>query len=116
MEESQGKYLKPEGWVGKKKGDTTWRKYKWAITMYDKDTGVMKSGKFCTIPQANEQLGLNLTNDIVYRIRTLKRVDTNKRQKENSFLSRYGHIKIDKIDEWVEGVSHKVTRKNIQAV
>ena len=110
------KYAKPEGWVGKKAGDTTWRKLKWEITMFDKDSGQFKNGKFSTIPQLNQEMGLNLTNDIVYRLRTHKRVDESKRNKENSFLSKYGHIKIDKIDEWKEGVNHRMIRKNIQNV
>jgi hypothetical protein len=113
--EATKKYAKPEGWIGKKTGDTIWRKHKWLITMYDKNSGEMKSGKFSSIKEINEEYGLNLTNDIVYRLRTLKRVDTSKRNKGNSFLSRYGHIKIDKIDEWREGVSKKDTRQNTQA-
>jgi len=44
-------------------------------------------------------MGLTLTNDLVWRLTTGNRVDTNKRNKDNSFLSRYGHIKLTKINE-----------------
>ena len=109
------KYAKPEGWIGKKSGDTSWKKLKWSVIMYDKSSGEMKSGKFSSIKELNEAFKLELNNDIVYRLRTLKRVDTSKKHKDNSFLGRYGHIKIDKIDEWREGVSKKSTRQNTQA-
>ncbi len=65
----------------------------------DKDTNEMKQGKFSTIKQLNEEMGLTLTNDLVWRLTTGNRVDTNKRNKDNSFLSRYGHIKLTKINE-----------------
>lgn len=111
MDIQHKKYAKPEGWVGKKTGDTIWKKLKWDITMYDKETGEMKSGKFSSIKEINDTFGLELNNDIVYRLRTLKRVDTDKKHKGNSFLGKYGHIKIDKIDEWRQGVSKKSTRQ-----
>jgi hypothetical protein len=92
-------YAKPEGFKGRGKGTTNYKKNKWEIVFFDKDINEMKQGKFSTIKQLNEEMGLALTNDLVWRLVTLRRVDTNKRNKDNSFLSRYGHIKLTKIDE-----------------
>jgi hypothetical protein len=80
-------------------GTSNYKKNKWEIIFFDKDTNEMKQGKFSTIKALNEGLGLSLTNDLVWRLTTLNRVDTTKRNKDNSFLSRYGHIKLTKIDE-----------------
>jgi len=93
------KYAKPEGFKGRGKGTTNYKKYKWCIVIFDKETQEIKTGKFSTIKELNEKLGLNLSNDLVWRMTTGNRVDTTKRNKENSFLSRYGHIKLEKIDE-----------------
>jgi hypothetical protein len=100
------RYSKPEGFKGRGEGSTNWKKYKWYVTVYDKNTDSFRTGKFSSIKEINEKMKLNLTVDICWRLRTLNRVDTSKRNKENSFLSRYGHIKLEKIDEWKEGVHH----------
>jgi len=96
------KYHKPEGFAGRGFGNKNYKTYKWDIIYFDKEKNEMKSGKFVSINQLNEKLGLTLTNDIVWRLTTLKKVDTLKRNKENSFLSRYGHIKLTKINIPVE--------------
>ena len=92
------KYHKPEGFTGRGFGHKNYKNYKWDIVYFDKEKNEMKTGKYVSINDLNEKLGLNLTNDIVWRLTTLKKVDVNKRNKENSFLSRYGHIKLTKIN------------------
>ena len=44
-------------------------------------------------------MNLKLSGDVVWRLITGKRVDTNKRNKDNSFIARYGHIQLKKISE-----------------
>lgn len=110
MEQPQKmKYAKPEGFQGRGKGATNWRKYKWAVDFTEGDS-VIKSGKYVSIQDINDKEGLNLTGDIVWRLRTGNRVDTTQKNKDNSFLSRYGHLKINKISEWIDGVHPKDTR------
>jgi hypothetical protein len=98
------KYQKPEGFKGRGEGNTNWKKYKWSIIMFDKETNEFRTGKFVSLDELNKEMGLTLSLDTSWRLRTLKRVDVNKRNKENSFLGRYGHIKLEKINEWKEGV------------
>jgi hypothetical protein len=98
-EQTLKKYAKPEGFKGRGKGTTNYKKYKWSIIIFDKETNEMKQGKYSTIKEINESLGLTLSNDLVWRLTTGNRVDTSKRNKDNSFLSRYGHIKLEKINE-----------------
>ena len=94
------KYAKPEGFKGR--GNVkTYKKYKWSITMYDKESGEMKSGKFCSKEQMIKEMNLKISLDHIYRIYSGRKVDTNKTKKDSSFLSKYGNIKIEKIDETV---------------
>ena len=104
------KYQKPEGFTGRGKGNDNWKKYKWNVVFFDKESNTMKSGKFSTIKELNEKMGLSLTVDTCWRLRNLKRVDTTKRNGEHSFLSKYGHIKLEKIDEWKDGLHHNTRR------
>jgi len=67
--------------------------------MYDKDTGEFKQGKYSSINEMNKELGTNISNDLAWRIITKNKVDTSKKFKENSFLAKYQHIKLEKIDE-----------------
>jgi len=76
------------------------RKYlKWNITIFDKETNSFRGGKYSTIQEANEDLNLNLNNDLIWRIQTKNRVDTEQKHKDKSFIARYGHIKVEKIKE-----------------
>ena len=84
---------------GRGLGTTNYKKNKWEIVFFNKETNELKQGKFSTIKQLNEETGLSLTNDIVWRMTTGNRVDATKRNKDNSFLNRYAHIKLTKIDE-----------------
>lgn len=93
------KYAKPEGFKGRGEGNGNYKKFKWSITLFDKESNSFKEGKYTTIKDMNEGMGLKLTGDIVWRLTTGKRVDTTKRNKDNSFISRYGHIKLVKIAE-----------------
>ena len=92
------RYSKPEGFEGRGKGSTNYKTFKWDIIFFDKEKNEMRTGKFPTIRALNEALGLNLTTDIVWRLTTLNKVDTSRRNKENSFLARFAHIKLTKIN------------------
>jgi len=86
---------------GKPKGSINNKTLKWKITIFYKDTNTYREGKFTTISSLNEGMNLNLNGDYVKRIMTHYRTDKNMRNKENSFLARWGHIKIEKICEKV---------------
>lgn len=101
------KYFKPEGFQGRGVGSSNWKKLKWEVIMFDKATNTFKGGKYGTVKELNQSLGLNLSGDTVWRLITKSRVDETQRNKENSFLGRYGHIKINKIDEYREGLNHQ---------
>jgi hypothetical protein len=83
---------------GKTLGAVNKKFYLWKFAVTDPD-GVVTEGKFRTIAEANEELGLSLNSDYVKRIRTHYRVDTNRPITPNSFLGRWGHIQIAKIRE-----------------
>ena len=106
MDAQPKKYQKPEGFKGRGEGNGNWTKYKWSVIVFDKDTNEFRTGKFVSLKELNEKMKLDLTVDTSWRLRTLKRVDTQKRNKDNSFLARYGHIKLEKIDEWKDGIHH----------
>jgi hypothetical protein len=93
------KYSKPEGFCGRGKGNKNYKKNKWSVIVFDKETNTFKEGRYPTIEKVNEDLDLKLTGDIVWRLVTGNKVDTKQRNGKNSFLNRYGHIKILKIDE-----------------
>jgi hypothetical protein len=95
------KYAKPDGFKGRGFGNRTYKVYKWDVVIFDKINNKFITGKFCTVKDLNEKLNLQLSTDIVWRLSTMKKVDLNKRNKENSFLARYGHIKITKINELI---------------
>ena len=90
---------KSNNYKGKAKGVVNNKNLKWKITVFDKDTNTFKEGKFTTISALNESMNLNLNGDYVRRIMTKYRADTTMRNGENSFLNRWGHIKIEKIFE-----------------
>ena len=87
--------------AGRKKGSGNRSFYKWDVTLFDKETNTFKEGKFCSITDLNKEWGLKLNSDYVKRIMTKYRADMTQRNKENSFMARYGHIKINKIYEKV---------------
>ena len=87
--------------AGRKKGSGNHSYYKWEVVLFDKETNSFKEGKFCSISDLNKDWELKLNSDYVKRIMTKYRADMNQRNKENSFIARYGHIKIQKIHEKV---------------
>ena len=100
------KYSKPEGFPGRGKGNKNWRRFKWHVKLHGED-----AGKFVSIEHMNNTLDLGLTNDRVWRIMTGKRVDHSATNKPKSFVSRYGHVQIEKIDEYIDDVCSYDTRK-----
>jgi len=84
---------------GRPFGSITNNVYKWEVRIFDKNTNTFLEGKCRSVPDINKQFDLNLTNDLVKRIETKYRTDMNMRNKENSFLARWGHIQIKKINE-----------------
>jgi hypothetical protein len=81
------------------KGSINQSKYKWEILMFDKENGSFKQGKYSTITELNKDLELNISNDLAWRLITQHRVDSDKKFKDKSFVSKYQHIKLSKIDE-----------------
>lgn len=88
----------PKG-AGRPKGTPNKKTYKWKVVIFDNSTKSFKEGKYYSVPHINQELNLNLNADYVRRIMTKYRADTKMRNKENSFLARYGHIQIEKIYE-----------------
>lgn len=84
---------------GRPKGSGNKSSYKWKIVIFDNDTKTFKEGKFYSVNHINKELNLKLNSDYVRRIMTHYRADKTMRNKDNSFLARYGHIKIEKINE-----------------
>ena len=80
-----------------RKTDSLGKKPKWRVYCYDQEQKKIKTGDFASIRQINCEWDLNLTYDIMRRIRTGFRVDDKMRNKDNSFLARWGHLKIEKI-------------------
>lgn len=90
----------PKG-AGRPKGTPNNKTYKWKVVIFDNETKSFKEGKYHSVNHINQELNLNkpLNADYVRRIMTKYRADTKMRNKENSFLARYGHIQIEKINE-----------------
>ncbi len=91
--------IKEKNYKGKIAGCENNNTYHWHIVMFDKNINQMREGKYTTIKKLNEDLGLKLNGDYVKRIMTHYRADETMRNKENSFLARWGHIKINRINE-----------------
>lgn len=90
---------KTKGKGGRPKGSGNNSTYKWKVVLFDNETKTFKEGKYFSVPHLNKELNLNLNADYVRRIMTKYRADKTMRNKENSFLARYGHIQIEKIYE-----------------
>ena len=89
---------------GRPTGATTFRKYKWEITMFDASKNQMITGRYTTREHANHELGLSLSLQTFWRLRHYN-PDETRRLKDNSFLMKFGHIKVKQIDEPVENPS-----------
>ncbi len=84
---------------GRPKGSGNNKTYKWKVLLFDNESKSFTEGKYFSVNHINKELNLNLNSDYVRRIMTHYRADENMRNKNNSFLARYGHIKIEKINE-----------------
>lgn len=87
---------------GREVGRSTYKVYKWEVTMFDKETNQLKQGKFCSLAHINREWDLKLTCDLAHRLTTNYRVDTSGKMGKYSFVQKYGHIKLKKICEPVE--------------
>ena len=85
--------------VGRPRGTKNDKVYKWKVILFNNETKSFREGKYTSVNHINKELNLNLNSDYVKRIMTKYRADPNMRNKENSFLARYGHIQIQKIYE-----------------
>ena len=92
----------PTAKVGRPTGSTNRKNYKWKVVIFDDSTRTFKEGKYTTVNHINEELNLKLNADYVRRIMTKYRADPTMKNKENSFLARWGHIQIEKINEPVK--------------
>ena len=86
---------------GRKAGSRNQKTYHWEVCVFDKETNTFKEGKFCSIKELNEKFNLSLNSDYVRRIMTNYRADLTQRNKQNSFIQRWGHIKIKRIHEHI---------------
>ena len=93
---SDKRYAKPDGFQGRGKGKPNYIQLKWEVMMYKE--GEFKNGKFSSIAELNKEWDLKLNSCIVQRLMTHKRVDENK-SRANSFLQKYQHIQLTKINE-----------------
>lgn len=95
--------LLEKGKSGRPKGSANIKAYKWKVTLFDNETKSFKEGKYISVGDINKDRNLNLekplNSDYVKRIMTKYRADPNMRNKQNSFLARWGHIQIEKIYE-----------------
>jgi hypothetical protein len=69
--------------------------------MFDTTKNQMITGRYTTREHANRELGLNLSLQTFWRLRHYKPDETH-RLKDNSFLKKFGHIKVKEIDEPIE--------------
>jgi hypothetical protein len=80
---------------GRPAGSKNKKKYKWIVKVVDPD-GTVRSGKYSTRDEANEDLGLNLGSHIFWTIRHYK---PDENDDGSRFLKKWGHIQIDSIEE-----------------
>jgi len=99
VENSLLEKVKEKNSVGRPKGTKNDKVYKWKVILFNNETKSFREGKYTSVNHINKELNLNLNSDYVKRIMTKYRADPNMRNKENSFLARYGHIQIQKIYE-----------------
>jgi len=86
---------------GRKEGWVNTKYYVWKVTVFNRTTNTFSTGKYTSVANINEVLGTSFNSDHVRRIRTKYRADLSQRNKNNSFLARYGHYNIEKIKELI---------------
>ena len=84
---------------GRQPGSKNYKTYKYQITIYDKETNQLKSGKFFCLRHINEELNLSLSGEMLHRMHTNYRIDPLMTKGKNSFLAKYGHIRVERINE-----------------
>lgn len=75
--------------------------YKYEVVIFDKEKHVFNNYKCINLEDFNKQTNLDISYDILKRIKTKKRVDMTMKHKDNSFLAKYGHITVKPIKEIV---------------
>ena len=61
--------------------------------------GLLVRGLVVALAHINREWDLKLTCDLAHRIQTHYRADMTAKRGKNSFLQKYGHIKLQKISE-----------------
>ena len=84
---------------GRKKGSKNYKTYKYYVTIYNKETNQLQSGKYFCLKHINEELNLSLSGEMLHRMHTHYRIDPHMKKGQNSFLAKYGHIKVERIRE-----------------
>ena len=87
---------------GRPAGSPNCSRLRWEVIIFDKETNTFRQGKFCTVKQLNEAMGLKLNTDYCSRLLhrdPAHRVDPTMSKGPRSFLAKYGHISLKKIDE-----------------
>ncbi len=99
MEENLKKTDKRVNNPGRQPGSRNYKTYKYQITMYDKETNRIKTGKFFCLRHINEELNLSLSGEMLHRMHSHYRIDPLMTKGKNSFLVKYGHINVERINE-----------------
>ena len=81
--------------------------------MFDVTKNQIVTGRYTTREQLNRDLGLSLSLQTFWRLRHYVPDQTN-RLKDNSFIKKYGHIKVREINEPVENPKRSPGEINIQ--
>jgi len=84
---------------GRKPGGKNTKAYKWRVSVYDKESNSMKTGRYFCLDDMKKDLDVNWTNDIIRRLHSRTGVDETKKLGDNAFLNKYGHIHLEKINE-----------------
>lgn len=80
----------------RQQGTPNYKNYRWRlIHLVD---GKIQEGKYSSIREMNEDTGYKWNTDFVNRLWT-QSYDSTAKLGENSFLKRWGHIKLEKIQE-----------------
>lgn len=84
---------------GRPKGSPNSKYYKWSVVYFDPRTKTLKTGKYSTIKELEEDLNIKIGNDLAYRLHSGYRMDKTGKIKERSMKEKYGHLKLEKIKE-----------------
>jgi hypothetical protein len=80
----------------RQQGTPNYKNYRWRLVHMKE--GKIQEGKYSSIREMNEDTGYNWNTDFINRLWT-QSYDTGGKLGKNSFVSRWGHIKLDKIKE-----------------